>query len=415
VSVIHIIGAGLAGLAAAVRLAQSGDAVKVYEAAKRAGGRCRSYHDTILNCTIDNGNHLVMSGNWAARAYLSDIGASDQLISPMREDFPFMDAADGARWSISPNRGPLPYWLLNKAKIVPGTSVLDYVSALKLLRPRKDASVAAYLKPGKATSHFWEPLVVAALNAPLAESAASLLTPVLLETFLMGADYCRPMIARNSLAETFIDPAIARIIALGGEIEFGARVKAIECNDGRISCLRFDDRHIDIGHDDIVVLAVPAWVAPTLVPHITAPPAGQAIVNIHYRLTEPADFQLIGLVNSMAQWLFVRHDIASVTISAADAVADEDASMIAADCWRTVAQALNLPTNTPLPVHRVIKERRATFDPHPATLQRRPNTTTALKNLFLAGDYVATGLPATIEGAIRSGFMAADAIRKTAQ
>jgi hydroxysqualene dehydroxylase len=368
-----------------------------------------------LDCTIDNGNHLVMSGNWAARAYLSDIGASDQLISPMHEDFPFMDAADGARWTISPNRGPLPYWLLDKSRIVPGTSVLDYVSALKFLRPRQDASVAAYLKSGKAISHFWEPLVVSALNAPLAESAASLLKPVLLETFLKGADYCRPMIARNSLAETFVDPAIARIKALGSKIEFGARVKAIECNDGRISCLHIDDRQIDVGDDDSVVLAVPAWIVPALLPNITTPPAGQAIVNIHYRLAAPAGFQLIGLVNSMAQWVFVRHDIASVTISAADAVADDDAHMIAANCWQTVAQALNLPADIPLPVYRVIKERRATFDPHPATLHRRPNTITALKNLFLAGDYVATGLPATIESAIRSGFMAADAIGKTAQ
>jgi hydroxysqualene dehydroxylase len=415
VSIVHVIGAGLAGLAAAVRLAQSGRHVKLYEAAPRAGGRCRSYHDSVLDCTIDNGNHLVMSGNWAARAYLSDIGASDQLISPMREDFPFMDAADGARWSIAPNRGPIPHWLLRKSKIVPGTSVFDYVSALKFLTPRTEATVADYLKPNKAVSHFWEPLVVAALNAPLADSAASLLTPVLRETFLKGADYCRPMIARHSLAQTFIDPAIARITALGGSIDFGARVKAIECSDGRISCLRFDDRHVDIDQNDIVVLAVPAWIAPTLLPQISAPPAGQAIVNIHYRLAARHDFQLIGLVNSMAQWIFVRDDIASVTISAADDVAEEDAASIAANCWRTVAQALNLPPDTALPIYRVIKERRATFDPHPATLSHRPNTSTALKNLFLAGDYVATGLPATIEGAIRSGFMAANEIRKTNQ
>jgi hydroxysqualene dehydroxylase len=413
VSVVHIIGAGLAGLAAAVRLAQSGSQVKIYESAPRAGGRCRSYHDSVLGCTLDNGNHLVMSGNWAARAFLSDIGASDQLISPAREDFPFMDGTDGTRWSIAPNHGPIPYWLFNKNKIVPGTSVFDYVSAVKFLCPSKQATAADYLNPGKAVSHFWEPLVVAALNAPLAQSAASLLTPVLRETFLKGAHYCRPMIARHSLAQTFIDPAIARITALGGSIEFGARVKAIDSSNGRISQLHFDESTVDVDAADSVVLAVPAWIAPNLVPQISAPPAGQAIVNIHYQLAARLEFQLIGLVNSMAQWVFVRADIASVTISAADAVAEEDAATIAAQCWRTVAQALRLPTDAPLPLYRVIKERRATFDPHPATLHRRPNTTTALQNLFLAGDYVATGLPATIEGAIRSGFMAADAIRKT--
>jgi hydroxysqualene dehydroxylase len=412
VSRVHIIGAGLAGLATAVRLAQSGRHVALYEAAPRAGGRCRSYHDAILGCTIDNGNHLVMSGNWAARAYVSDIGASDQLISPEREDYPFLDAANGARWNISPNRGMLPYWLLNKAKRVPGTSMLDYMSAARFLRPSATATVADYLQSGKAVSHFWEPLVVAALNAPLNASAASLLTPVLRETFLKGADFCRPMMARQSLAETFIDPALARIAALGGQIKFGARVKAIDISDDHIRHLRFEDADIDIVAEDIVVLAVPAWNAPKLIPQLTAPPAGQAIVNIHYRLPAPQPLQIIGLVQSMAQWLFVRDDIASVTISAADSIAEQDGEMIAADCWRTVVQALHLPLDSPLPVHRVIKERRATFDPHPATLYHRPNTITGLKNLFLAGDYVATGLPATIEGAIRSGFMAADAIKR---
>jgi hydroxysqualene dehydroxylase len=407
---VHIIGAGLAGLATAVRLAQAGKRVTVYEAAPRAGGRCRSYYDDILGCTIDNGNHLLMSGNWAARAYLSNIGASDQLISPMREDYPFMDAADGARWTISPNCGRVPYWLLDKAKIVPGTSVFDYASALKFLWPRSDATVRTYLKPGKATSHFWEPLVVSALNAPLENAAATLLAPILRETFLKGTDYCRPMMARKSLAATFIDPAIARIEALGGAVYFGARVKAIETSDTNIRQLQCEDRQIEIFSDDIVVLAVPGWIAPTLLPQISAPPAGQAIVNAHYRLDTPHDLQLVGLVNSLAQWVFVRDTIASVTISAADAVAEDDASNIAAECWPTVAQVLNLPADTPLPVYRVIKERRATFDPHPATLHRRPNTITAYKNLFLAGDYVATDLPATIEGAIRSGFMAADAI-----
>ncbi len=408
-SKVHIIGAGLAGLAAAVRLAQTGHRVALYEAAPRAGGRCRSYHDTHMNCTLDNGNHLVMSGNWAARAYLSDIGASDQLISPVRQDYPFMDAADGARWSIAPNRGPLPFWLFDKDKRVPGTSVLDYLPAAHFMRPRAGATVADYLKNTKAVSHFWEPLVVAALNAPLDTAAASLLTPVLRETFLKGADYCTPMMARTSLAGTFIDPALARINALGGQVQFGARVKAIETAADRVTCLRFDDAEVTVESGDHVVLAVPAWIAPTLLPFITAPPEGQAIVNIHYRLAERHDLQIIGLVNSMAQWLFVRDDIASVTISAADAIAEQDAAHIASDCWQTVAKALNL--SCAMPIYRVIKERRATFDPAPASLQRRPNTTTTLKNLFLAGDYVATGLPATIEGAIRSGFMAADTLK----
>ncbi len=409
---VHIIGAGLAGLAAAVQLAQNGRCVILYEAAPRAGGRCRSYHDAQLGCVLDNGNHLVMSGNWAVRNFLRDIGASDQLISPARADYPFLDAASGAQWAIAPSRGRVPFWLLDKHKRVPGTSVFEYIAAAQLLRPRAQATVGDYLSSGKAVSHFWEPLVVAALNAPLNAAAASLLTPVLRETFLKGADYCRPMLARASLAQTFIDPAIKRIEALGGSIQFVARVKAIDSAESRVTCLHFDDTDVAIGAGEDVVLAVPAWIAPTLLPQVTAPPEGQAIVNIHFKLAQRSELRIIGLVNCIAQWLFVRDDIASVTISAADDIAELDAAHIAADCWRTVALALGLAA--PMPAYRVIKERRATFDPHPATLHRRPETTTAFKNLVLAGDYVATGLPATIEGAIRSGLMAAENLKRAA-
>ena len=79
---VHIIGAGLAGLSAAVRLASSGIPVTVYEAANQAGGRCRSYHDPILDMTIDNGNHLLLSGNLAALSYLEKIGALDRVTGP---------------------------------------------------------------------------------------------------------------------------------------------------------------------------------------------------------------------------------------------------------------------------------------------------------------------------------------------
>ncbi|HKY86025.1 MAG TPA: FAD-dependent oxidoreductase, partial [Pseudorhodoplanes sp.] len=92
-SVIHIVGAGIAGLAAAVRLAQAGRRVIVHEAAGQAGGRCRSYHDPALDMMIDNGNHLLLSGNRDALAYLKIIGAEHLLVGPGAAEFPFVDLA----------------------------------------------------------------------------------------------------------------------------------------------------------------------------------------------------------------------------------------------------------------------------------------------------------------------------------
>src|SRR5438270_6676191 len=100
---VHVVGAGLAGLAAAVALADAGRRVILYEAAPHAGGRCRSYFDAELGCRIDNGNHLLLAGNRAALDYLERIGALGSLEGPPEAVFPFVDAASGECWTVRPN------------------------------------------------------------------------------------------------------------------------------------------------------------------------------------------------------------------------------------------------------------------------------------------------------------------------
>src|SRR5438270_10025217 len=118
---VHVVGAGLAGLAAAVRLAERGVGVAVHEAASQAGGRCRSYHDPALDMMIDNGNHLLLSGNHATRSYLETIGGEGGLVGPARAEFAFVDLATGARWTVRINPGRLPWWIFDARRRVPGT------------------------------------------------------------------------------------------------------------------------------------------------------------------------------------------------------------------------------------------------------------------------------------------------------
>ena len=118
---VHVIGAGLAGLSAATILAERGVAVTVSEAAGQAGGRCRSYVDPQLDMVIDNGNHLVLSGNRAVMAYLRRLGTEDRLAGPDSADLAFMDLRDGARWRLRPNNGPLAWWVFDRNRRVPGT------------------------------------------------------------------------------------------------------------------------------------------------------------------------------------------------------------------------------------------------------------------------------------------------------
>jgi hypothetical protein len=147
-----------------------------------------------------------------------------------------------------------------------------------------------------------------------------------------------------------------------------------------------------------------------LVPDLTVPEESHAIINAHFRLPEvkslPAGLPFLGLIGGTAQWLFVRGDVASITISAANHMVDEKPELIARKTWRDVALAL-VQEADPLPPYRVVKEKRATFAQTPAQVRLRPRTRSRFINLYLAGDWIDTGLPATIEGAVRSGQMAA--------
>ncbi len=142
---IHVIGAGLAGLAAALRLAPHGREIFIHEAAPQAGGRCRSYFDATLGMVIDNGNHLLLSGNHAAQAFLREIGAEDRLVGPETADFAFIDFANGARWRLRPNDGPIPWWVLSSQRRVPDTRIRDYFAPLALLKAAKGTPIASFI------------------------------------------------------------------------------------------------------------------------------------------------------------------------------------------------------------------------------------------------------------------------------
>jgi squalene-associated FAD-dependent desaturase len=409
---VHVIGAGLAGLAAAVALVRSGREVAVYDAAGHAGGRCRSFFDVGIGRRIDNGNHLVLSGNVAIVRYLRDIGAGAGLSGPKRAEFDFLDLASGERWTVRPNRGPLPWWIFSPSRRVPGSRARDYLKALRLPGAAATASVRDVLEgSGAAFARFWEPLAVAVLNTAAAEGAAALLWPVVRETFARGEAACRPRMAAEGLSECFIDPALVYLRTAGAPVHLNYRLRRLDCADRRVRALQFaPGETTTLAPDDAVVLAVPPASAAALVPGLIVPRESRAIVNGHFILpAKVARPRVLGLVGGLCHWLFLRGDVASVTISAADEVAERANEALASAMWAEIARALDL-AEAPLPAHRIIKEKRATFAQTPAEAARRPQASTCYKNLFLAGDWTDTGLPATLEGSVRSGNTAAKAV-----
>ncbi|MBV9841979.1 MAG: FAD-dependent oxidoreductase [Sphingomonadaceae bacterium] len=402
----YVIGAGLAGLAAAVALTREGYAVTVSEAAGQAGGRCRSYEDRQLGLTIDNGNHLVLSGNRTVADYLATVGASDRLAGPADARFPFVDLRDDARWTLRMNDGPIPWWTLFPDRRVPGTKLTDYVALQAMLRESPAATVAEQLPASVALrERLVEPLLLAALNTPLESASAALARAILRETLATGGAACAPRIATPTLAAAFVDPALDWLTAHGATVRLGRRLRGIAFAEGRLARLTFADGDEAIGEDEPVVLAVPAWVAADLVPGLVVPDAHHAILNAHFALAPPAGAEpIVGVVGGAAQWLFAFPDRFSVTISAADALVDADRDALAAQLWEEIARVYRL--DAPMPPWRILCEKRATFAATPAQARRRPSATTRWRNLLLAGDWTATGLPSTIEGALRSGLVA---------
>jgi squalene-associated FAD-dependent desaturase len=410
---VHIIGAGLAGLSAAVELTSRGETVAVHEATSFAGGRCRSYHDSTLGMTIDNGNHLLLSGNRAAFAYLSQLGATDRLVGPPKAEFPFFDLANREQWTLRFNDGRFPWWIFRSGRRVPGTHVPDYLPLLRLLWADRDPAVGEVVRfTGPLYERLLRPLLLAALNIEPSAGSAALAGAVIRETLAAGGQACRPLIARDGLGRALIEPALGFLRERNNTVHFGHQLHALGFAGTRVETLDFGADRIALAEGDAVILAVPPYAAGALVPGLETPTDYRAIVNAHFRI-EPAPDQppILGLLNGTTEWVFAFPGRVSVTVSAADRLIDTPRDALARTIWSEVATATGLPTE--LPPWQIVRERRATFAATPEQDARRPGPITRFDNLLLAGDWTNTGLPATIESAIRSGRRAADLVPQT--
>jgi len=407
---VHVVGGGLAGLSAAVTLADRGIPVTLSEAAKHAGGRCRSFYDGLLDMVIDNGNHLVLSGNAAVTRYMRKIGAADRLTGPGRPEFHFLDRKRDRRWVFRPDEGRFPGWILHAGRRVPGTALRDYLPLLALMRRHPGRRIDEVIRcDGPLWETFLRPLFISALNTRPEEASADLASAIVRETLAKGGRYMHPLVATPTLAAAFVDPALDRLNRTGADIRLGRSLRAVRFEGSRAAALTFDEGDELLGPEDRVIFAVPPWTAGKLLPGLKVPDAFHAIVNAHFRIAPPAGAPpMVGVTGGTAEWVFALADRMSVTVSAADHLLERDADDLARILWRDVSAAYGL--TAPLPACRIVKEKRATFASTPAQAARRPGARTVWSNLFLAGDWVDTGLPATIEGALRSGEVAASLV-----
>lgn len=305
------------------------------------------------------------------------------------------------------NRSPLPWWLAARNRRVPGTNARDYLPYAKLMFAGRKAHIADVVPvKGVVWERLMRPFLLAALNTDPDTASAQLAGQVIRETLARGGYACRPRVATPNLSSVFIDPALSFLEQKGAKVELGKRLRTLVFGARAVLALEFPDITVPLNANDMVILAVPPFVAKEFLPQLTVPTEFRAIVNGHFHFPAPAGAPLVlGVINGMAEWIFSFEDRVSVTVSGADAIVDRDREELARLLWRDVCAALRITDE--LPRWQIVKEKRATFAATPEQDLKRPATKTDCRNLFLAGDWIDTGLPATLEGAVRSGEAAA--------
>jgi squalene-associated FAD-dependent desaturase len=354
----------------------------------------------------------LLSGNHAALAYLRRIGAERHLVGPPGAEFAFVDLANRERWTLRFNDGRLPSWIFDASRRVPGTRALDYVALARLLWPQAGKSVGEVIRcDGVLYRRLVEPLLLAALNIDPPQGSARLASAVVRETLGAGGHACRPLVARDGLGPTLIEPALAALQKSGAVVRLEHQLRAMRFGAERIEALDFGSEAVVLNADDAVIVAVPPYAAAALVEGLSVPTEFRAIVNAHFAIDPPAGQPLIlGVLNGVTQWIFAFPGRVAVTISAGDHYVDTARDVLAKTIWSEVAAVTGLPEA--LPPWQIVRERRATFAATPAQDAKRPGAATRWANLALAGDWTDTGLPATIESAIRSGNRAAALIAR---
>ncbi len=410
----YIIGSGIAGLSAAVNCLPNNNKIRLLEATKNAGGRCRSFNDQLLNRTINNGTHLILSGNMGIKKYLRIIGADQTFQTIKPASFKFIDIKSGIKWEIKPSASKIPWWIFKQKTRIPDTNLMDYLSIIRF-KFAGNKTIADLVNTSRPIfDRLWQPLSRAVLNTDAFEGSASSIWIMISKTLLKGQEFCYPLIPLEGLSSSLVEPALKHLEKNNVFAEYSKRLTAITSEAGLITSITINKNQIKLNKDDLIILTIPPKQVSTLLPDISVPTQSNTIVNIHYRIDDrpllPTSGNFIGLIGGITDWIFKKDDIYSVTISSANSISNLSNNDISKIIWNEIAQILNKDVRN-IPPNRVIREYNATINQNAEENDKRPDSQTNFKNLILAGDWTRTGLPVTIESAVISGQKAAQLVK----
>ncbi|HTW86878.1 MAG TPA: hydroxysqualene dehydroxylase HpnE [Candidatus Binataceae bacterium] len=441
---VAVVGGGFAGLSAGVALAERGFRVAVVERKPALGGRAYSFQDPDSGDFIDNGQHVLMGCYGETLDFLGRIGTRDQLFFHPNLEIEMLELGGRRGWlRTAPVPGPfhMSAALLRYRLLTPRERWRVMAGSAQMLRLRRRdpaalecITVAALMdrlgQGARERACFWYPLATATLNEDPEIASAALLAEVIKRAFFGRRSDSAFVYSRVGLSDLYCTAATEFIERRSGVVALHSAVETLELGaDAKVSRIRMRDGSALQAANFVLAVAVPQLLRllprPLADDPFFAAPQGlgvSPIICVHVWLDrEITDAAFIGFIGTATQWLFNKRRIfaqhgahhggyLSFVISGArqlvDRSNDELLELVMSDLRAMIPEAHAAKIVKAL----VIKEKQATMAPDLKSHRLRPGTVTPIKNLFLAGDWIQTGLPATIESAVVSGRMAAAAV-----
>ena len=422
-----VVGGGLAGLSAAVSLTKKNIHVHLIEASPKFGGRTYSFLDEESRNEIDNGQHLLLGCYYETIEFIKLIGAEHQFYFQKRLEINFIDQ-DKSEYHLKAAKLPYPFGLLAGLLNYKALSLFDkikiktLISTLLLIDSNRyyDVSVLTWLKKNgqneRSIKAFWEIIGIGALNSQLKNASAKIFIDLLKIIFLKGSGASAMIIPKVGLSKAFVDPAINFLNANNTELLLSEKLLEISIAQNKAVVVRTDKGSIN--NFDAVILAIPSYALSRIdqknliIENDKTDLTTSSIVTLHLWLKEnKLKKPFYAFIDSRLHWVFNHGRYITTVTSRADELIEKSQEELFSIISSELSTYLGI-NREKITRYKIIKEKRATFIPNKENLLKRPSAKTKLENVFLAGDWTNTGLPATIEGAIKSGNTAANEVQK---
>lgn len=421
-----VIGGGIAGLTAASILTSKNISVTLLEASPKLGGRTYSFKDPETKTTIDNGQHILMGCYSETLSFLKHIGAENNFDFQQNLKLIFL-SKDKKKYHINADKLFYPFNLLyaivkyNVLTLSEKLSFIGFILRLPFISQRtlKTKNVLDWLIQNNQNENsikmFWEILGVGALNTNLNNASALIFHNILMQIFFNGNSASTIVLPKYGLSESIVELAEKYITENGGKIIASEKVKELKIlNEKIIEVITDKSYYKDF---DFILSAIPLFSLEKIINltqlRVNVFLTYSTILNIHIWADDLAlDEKFYGLLDSPLHWIFIKDNHLNIVISDADYLVEKSKKELIDFAVNELQKFIQIDGQK-IKYHKVIKEKRATFIPTKEILYTRPSCKTKIGNFFIAGDWIDTGLPSTIESAAKSGRLAAEQILKT--